>query len=63
MTTDKNNFCHPGATAPGFKGAAREYACREAIRLGVREARTAKERVGTGASAGAILRETILRQI
>jgi hypothetical protein len=23
MTTDKNNFCHPGATAPGFKSAAR----------------------------------------
>jgi len=23
MTTDKNNFCYPGATAPGFKSAAR----------------------------------------
>jgi hypothetical protein len=23
MTTDKNNFYHPGATAPGFKSAAR----------------------------------------
>ena len=23
MTTDKNNSCHPGATAPGFKIAAR----------------------------------------
>jgi len=23
MTTDKNNFFHPGATAPGFKSAAR----------------------------------------
>jgi hypothetical protein len=23
MTTDKNNPCHPGATAPGFKIAAR----------------------------------------
>ena len=22
MTTDKNNFCYPGATAPGFKIAA-----------------------------------------
>jgi hypothetical protein len=22
MTTDKNNFCYPGATAPGFKSAA-----------------------------------------
>ena len=32
MTTDKNNFCYPGATAPGFKSAAWEYACREAIR-------------------------------
>ena len=32
MTTDKNNFCYPGATAPGFKIAAQEYACREAIR-------------------------------
>ena len=46
MTTDKNNFCHPGATAPGFKSAAREYACREAIRLGEREARTAKQPQG-----------------
>ena len=23
MTTDKNNFCGPGAIAPGFKSAAR----------------------------------------
>jgi len=23
MTTDKNNSCYPGATAPGFKIAAR----------------------------------------
>ena len=23
MTTDKNNFFYPGATAPGFKSAAR----------------------------------------
>ena len=23
MTTDKNNFYYPGATAPGFKSAAR----------------------------------------
>ena len=23
MTTYKNNFCYPGATAPGFKNAAR----------------------------------------
>ena len=23
MTTDKNNFCGPGATAPGSKSAAR----------------------------------------
>ena len=23
MTTYKNNFCYPGATAPGFKSAAR----------------------------------------
>ena len=29
-------------SAPGFKIAAREYACREAIRLGEHEARTAK---------------------
>ncbi len=34
------------ATAPGFKSAAREYACREAIRLGEREARTAKQPQG-----------------
>ena len=46
MTTDKNKFCYPGATAPGFKSAAREYACREAIRLGEREARTAKQPQG-----------------
>ena len=38
MTTDRNNSCHPGATAPAFKSATREYACREAIRLGEREA-------------------------
>ena len=36
MTTDKNNSCPPGAPAPGFKSAVREYACREAIRLGER---------------------------
>ena len=46
MTTDKNNFFNLGATAPGFKSAAREYACREAIRLGEREARTAKQPQG-----------------
>ena len=28
MTTDKNNSCYPGATAPGFKIAAR-FARRE----------------------------------
>ena len=46
MTTDKNNSCHLGAAAPAFKSATREYACREAIRLGERKARTAKQPQG-----------------
>ncbi len=33
-------------TAPGFKSVAREYACREAIRQGEREALTAKQPQG-----------------
>ncbi len=43
MTTGKNNSCHPGVTAPGFKIATREYACREAIGVGERDAQTAKQ--------------------
>ena len=35
MTTDKNNFCHPGATAPGFKSAARLRGVREMLFLQV----------------------------
>ena len=45
-TTGKNNLGHPGATAPGFMIGGWEYACREAIRLGEREARTAKQPQG-----------------
>ena len=30
MTTAKNNFCYPGATAPGFKSAAR-FAARKKL--------------------------------
>jgi len=35
MTTDKNNFFHPGATAPGFKSAARCAARKKKLFLQV----------------------------
>jgi len=38
----ENNFISRRATARRLKNAAQEYACREAIRLGERKARTAK---------------------
>jgi hypothetical protein len=31
MTTDKNNFCHPGATAPGFMVGGRLPAVKEEV--------------------------------
>ena len=34
MTTYKNYFCHPGATAPGFKSAARLRSEKEEVHYG-----------------------------